>query len=51
MNTWILVLVYDDDTMTVICHWHHMPSLEEIREMKETCPEKGKFLICQGVET
>jgi hypothetical protein len=30
-----------DDTMTVICHWHHEPSKEEVEEMWETYDDRS----------
>ena len=35
----VLIARMDDDTMIVICHWHYMPTKEEVSEMTETVTE------------
>lgn len=31
-----LIRLFDDDTMSVICHWHTAPSEEEVSDMVDS---------------
>ena len=31
-----LLLLYEDDTMRVVCHWHRKPTEDEIADMKRS---------------
>lgn len=33
----ILTGLHEDDTLTVICHWHVRPSKDEIKDMMASC--------------
>ena len=45
-RTWIMIKHYADDTMRVICHWHHKPSLAEINAMRhDDDPNKGSYFV------
>lgn len=36
----ILTGLHEDDTLTVICHWHAQPSKDDIRDMMSSCLDK-----------
>jgi hypothetical protein len=42
----------DNDTMVVICHWHYMPSQEEIKDMiadvEPCCGVDQHFFVVEG---
>lgn len=40
-----LLSLYHDDTMRVICHWHHMPTESEIADMIRSLTEQELFEI------
>jgi hypothetical protein len=33
---YILMARYQDDVLTVLCHWHHLPTLGEIEQAWKT---------------
>lgn len=51
-HTWILIeRCIEDDTMIVICHWHHQPSQDDILEMIESVSPRdysAEFIIAKA---
>lgn len=43
VKTYILVGMYSDDTMAVLCHWHYPPSPNEVEEMINTALDDYVF--------
>lgn len=43
-----LISLYRDDTMRVICHWHHQPTEDEIGDMIRSLDER-EVVDLQGV--
>ena len=41
VKTHILIGTHSDDTMAVLCHWHHPPTEAEVAEMIDTALDEG----------
>lgn len=44
-KTHVLIGVRADDTMAVLCHWHHLPKQAEVAEMTKTARDAYVQLI------